>query len=156
MNRSGSLFAKEMNQSTTGKIKLFPEVLSSRDCLFSWEGYVHGFSRGHTVLTKEKRILFIPDDIAYCFPQAANFDYSGVFKKEGWKDLEACPRCGAQNLFPPTYDQEEMEEVECIFIEPTGSVQQGFNRFCGFSRFKPFPACQSPTRCGSLSVCKIA
>ena len=107
-----------MKQTTTGKIRLFPEVLSCRSCLYSWEGYVHGFSRGHRVLTKEKRILFIPDDLAYCFPDAANFDYSEPFKKEEWKDLETCPKCGAKNLFPPTYDQEKMEDVDCIFIEP--------------------------------------
>lgn len=35
-------------------------VLSCKDCLFSWEGHAHGFSRGHSMLTKNDRVLFIP------------------------------------------------------------------------------------------------
>ncbi len=68
------------------------------------------------MLTKDDRVLFIPDDIAYFFPNAKNYDYDQPFEKEGWRDLESCPKCGSLNLFPPSYDQEKMTEVGCVNI----------------------------------------
>ena len=106
-----------MSDATSPKIRLFREVLSCQSCLFSWEGHVHGFSRGHAVLRKGDKLLFIPDDLAYLFPDAPNFDYCSVFENEGWVDLESCPKCGELNLFPPQYDQNKMEDVDCIYVD---------------------------------------
>ena len=112
-----------MNQSPTETIKLFSETLSCTECLFSWEGYAHGFSRGHSVLTKNNQILFIPDDLAYCFPDAGNYEYGDLFRDAGWRDLESCPKCGSRKLFPPAYDPHSMTDVGCLHIDQHDLVE---------------------------------
>jgi hypothetical protein len=93
-------------------MKLFSETLSCTECLFSWEGYAHGFGRGHSVLTKNAQIILVPDDLAYCFPDAKNYEYVQLFRKDGWRDLESCHKCGSRKLFPPVYDPQSMAEVD--------------------------------------------
>lgn len=105
-----------MTELTT--IDLFEEDLSCRDCLFNWRGFVHGFSRGHTVLEKRGTIVFIADDIGYAFPRDCDLGYVNLFTSSGWRHLESCPRCGSRNLFPPQYDQSTVKSVPCIPIEP--------------------------------------
>jgi hypothetical protein len=100
-----------------GKIRLFKEILSCQDCLFSWEGHAHGFSRSHSVLTKKDRVLFIPDDIWYTFPESTDFDIEALFAELGWRPIESCPKCRSKNLFPPSYDTNSMTDIECEEIK---------------------------------------
>lgn len=95
-----------------GNLRLFQETLSCRDCLYSWEGYAHGFSRGHSVLIKKARIIFIADDIWYTFPKGTDFDIEAPFIELGWRPIESCPKCGSRNLFPPAYDTKSMVDVD--------------------------------------------
>ncbi len=90
--------------------------MSCQDCLFSWEGYAHGFTRGHSVLTKGDRILFIPDDIWYSFPIGTDFDIEVLFSDLGWRPLESCPKCNSKKIFPPVYDENTAETIECQTI----------------------------------------
>ena len=85
---------------------------------------MHGFSRGHAVLKKKDRILFVPDDLVYFFPDALNFDYYSIFAEEGWLDLESCPKCGELNLFPPQYDQSKMVDVDCLYVDQHDLVEE--------------------------------
>ncbi len=99
------------------KLKLFKETLSCQDCLYSWEGLAHGFSRGHSVLIKEKKILLISDDIWYSFPKGTDFDMDSIFAKHGWRPIESCPKCLSKNIFPPIYDKTSTIEIEYIEVE---------------------------------------
>lgn len=105
-------------------MKLFCETLSCTECLFSWEGFAHGYSRGHSLLTKNAQILFVADDLAYCFPDADNHEYVQLFREEGWRDLESCPKCGSRNLSPPACDQQSVAEVDCIHIDEHDLVEE--------------------------------
>ena len=100
-----------------GKLILFKEILSCKECLYSWEGYIHGFSRGHCVLEKKGRFTFVPDDIWYLFPEGTDFDIELIFRKLGWRSIESCPKCKSNNIFPPIYDVSTCEEVDCEIVE---------------------------------------
>jgi len=100
-----------------GELTLFKEILSCKKCLFSWESYAHGFSRGHSVLIKNDRILFIPDDIWYLFPDGTDFDIEKLFFKTGYRKLESCPKCHSTELFPPAYDQLTLTTVLCLEVQ---------------------------------------
>lgn len=100
-----------------GQLSLFKEILSCQNCLYSWEGYAHGFSRGHIILIKNQRLLSIADDIWYLFPNGTNFDIEAPFVELGWRPLESCPKCRSLNLFPLKYDSNKMVTVECIEIK---------------------------------------
>ena len=99
------------------KLKLFKEILSCKSCLYSWEGYAHGFSRGHSVLEKSGRVLFIADDIWYLFPEGTSFDIDALFFNLGWRQIESCPKCKSIDLFPPLYTQESSVDIECLSVE---------------------------------------
>jgi len=100
-----------------GELRLFKQVLSCKKCLFSWEGYAHGFSRGHSVLIRDNDILFIPDDIWYLFPKDTDFDIERLFFKIGYRGLESCPKCRSTELFPPAYDQNTLDTVNCSEVQ---------------------------------------
>lgn len=96
-----------------GKLTLFREVQSCQDCLFSWEGYAHGFSRGHTVMEKGERVVFAPDDLGYLVPRGEHIEIESQLTGLGWHQLESCPRCGSRRLFPLEYSANSQVDVEC-------------------------------------------
>lgn len=98
-------------------ITLFYEVQSCQKCLYSWEGYAHGFSRGHSILEKNNTIAFAPDDLGYLVPRGEHIEIEEQLKSLGWHQLETCPRCGSRSLFPLTYSQESCKVVECIEVK---------------------------------------
>jgi len=98
-------------------LQLFREIQSCQDCLFSWEGYSHGFSRGHTVLEKGGRIVFAADDLGYLVPRGEHVEIEEQLKSLGWHQLETCPKCGSRKLFPLEYPEETLAEVECVEIQ---------------------------------------
>jgi hypothetical protein len=85
-------------------IDLFREHLTCKACGHAWEGFLHGFARGHTVLQKGERVLFIPDDISYAFPSDFDFTYPELFLQRGWRDMESCPICHSRQLAGVRYD----------------------------------------------------
>jgi hypothetical protein len=97
-------------------IRLFRENRICDACWFSCDTYDHGFARGHTVLIRNERCLFIPDDIWYSFPQNVQFDMASLFIKLGWRELESCPKCGSQRLSPAKFDKANMLDLPCIEI----------------------------------------
>lgn len=97
-------------------IKLFREIQSCQECLFSWEGYSHGFSRGHTVFEKGSLVVFAPDDLGYLVPVGEHIEIESQLKSMGWHQMETCPKCGSRKLFPLEYSEESALEVECIEI----------------------------------------
>ena len=64
-------------------INLFQEHLTCKACEHSWEGFLHGFCRGHSVLQKEARVLFVPDDIVSAFQSDFDFTYPELFLERG-------------------------------------------------------------------------
>jgi hypothetical protein len=105
--------ALEVKMST---LRLFREVQSCQDCLFSWEGYAHGFARGHTVLEKDGRIAFAADDLGYLIPRGDHIEIESQLTAIGWHRLECCPKCGSRKLFPLHYDSETTMDVQCIEV----------------------------------------
>ena len=100
-------------------LRLFQEVQSCRDCLSSWEGFTHGFVRGHGVLRKGEQFVFAADDLGYLIPRDEHIDVETQLKSLGWHQLETCPKCGSRNLFPFQYSESTLVDVECIPIEIT-------------------------------------
>lgn len=101
----------------TATLKLFRESLTCKSCGHKWSGFLHGFSRGHTVLEKEGRVLFIPDDICYAFLSDYDGDYPQLFLESGWRELESCPHCRSKDFTGWQYDQSATEDVACVFID---------------------------------------
>ncbi|GAB2492868.1 hypothetical protein [Arenimonas alkanexedens] len=97
-------------------LRLFREVQSCQDCLFSWDGYAHGFARGHTVLEKEGRIAFAADDLGYFIPRGDHIEIESQLTAIGWHRLESCPKCGSGSLFPLHYDPKTMVDIECVEV----------------------------------------
>ena len=111
--------------TATPTLNLFHESLHCLSCGHEWDGYVPGFSRGHSVLTRGGRFAFIPDDLGYAFlehidrahnPITRLGDFADPLRRLGWRDLESCPACNARNL-APRYDPSTTEEVACIFFD---------------------------------------
>lgn len=100
-----------------GTIRLFYEIQSCQDCLYSWEGYAHGFSRGHSVFEKSDVIAFAPDDLGYFIPRGERIEIDAQLKALGWHHLETCPNCSSRCLFPLRYSQESCKEIECIEVQ---------------------------------------
>ena len=106
-------------------LKLFKEVQSCQDCLFSWEGYAHGFFRSHSVLEKDGRIVFAADDLSYLVPYDEHIEIETQLKQYGWHELETCPKCKSRNLFPLEYNQKSMVEVQCFTVGKSDLVNTG-------------------------------
>ena len=104
-------------------VRLFHESVNCQSCGHQWHGYLHGFSRGHSVLIRDGKIAFVPDDLAYAFadqirilpddPSTWPNDPADALRENGWRDIECCPKCGS-NDFVPQYDQSSMVDVDCI------------------------------------------
>jgi len=101
----------------SGTLRLFKKHLTCKACGHVWDGFLHGFSRGHTVLQNRDRILFIPDDIVYSFASDFDATYPELFFQRGWRDLESCPLCHSKTFEGWRYDQASMAEVPCITID---------------------------------------
>lgn len=98
-------------------MKLFRETVRCRACGHEWTGYLHGFSRGHSVLVQGERVAFVPDDLLYDFPQQVGLgDPAGPLLALGWRHMESCPSCGAQD-FVGAYDQQKMQDVPFISFD---------------------------------------
>lgn len=101
----------------TNTLRLFKEHLTCKVCGHVWDGFLHGFSRGHAVLQKGDRIVFVPEDILYSFPAESDATYPELFLRRGWRDLESCPVCHCRRFEGSRYDQASMVDVPCIIID---------------------------------------
>jgi len=106
-------------------LRLFREVQSCQECLFSWEGYAHGFSRGHSVLEKDDRVAFAADDLGYLIPRGEHIEIESQLKAMGWHQLECCPKCGSRKLFPLEYKDETAVEISCLEVQRGDLEKQG-------------------------------
>lgn len=98
-------------------IKLFKSGNSCKDCQFSWNGYLTGFSRAHSVLENEKILLFIADDIYYDFPKDDFTEVDVLFFNEGFVSVDQCPNCKSFNLSPQKIIFENEVELKCYEIQ---------------------------------------
>lgn len=101
-------------------IRLFQETVTCRSCFHTWFGYIHGFCRGHGVLSRDGIIAFVPDDLLYAFadqissdPSRPPGDPADLLRAHGWRDIEQCPSCGARD-FVGKFDQSLMIDIECL------------------------------------------
>ncbi len=104
-------------------VRLFQESVNCQSCGHKLHGYLHGFSRGYRVLIRDGKSAFVPDDLAYAFvdqirilpddPRTWPNDPADALRENVWRDIESCPKCGA-NDFVPQYDQSSMVDVGCI------------------------------------------
>lgn len=113
-------------RTSKAPLRLFRETVTCRSCGSQWLAYLHGFSRGHGVLTREGKIALVPDDLSYAFadqirmlpndPSTWPGDPADALRANGWRDIERCPNCGAQD-FGAQLDRSSVVDVDCIELD---------------------------------------
>jgi hypothetical protein len=107
------------------RLQLFAGPRACKCCSHRWQGYSHGFARGHIVMEKGARFLLIPDDIWYCFPDGTSFDIAAIFFELGWRDIETCPVCASVRLEQFDYAKSQTEDVQFEGVEAADFCRAG-------------------------------
>ena len=102
-----------MDDVKPGTLELFKVHYSCKSCLHAWDGYAHGFARGHLVFERGQRVAFVADDIWYGLPNGTSFSIPDLLEPLGWHLLETCPRCRSANLKSDDLANSPREHVPC-------------------------------------------
>lgn len=74
-------------------LELFEGQICCKKCTHSWIGFSLFSSRGHMVLKKDNRFVFVADDMWYGFPKGTYFNIETIFEERGWFTINRCPIC---------------------------------------------------------------
>jgi len=105
-----------MDNVRPGMLELFKVRYSCKSCLRAWDGYAHGFARGHLVFERGQAAAFVADDVWYGLPKGTSFSIPDLFEPLGWHLLGTCPHCHSENMRSDDLGHSPREFVPCEVV----------------------------------------
>jgi hypothetical protein len=102
-------------------------------CRHTWKQAVPRWDRGHLLMKREDRTVFVTDDLGHELGESIQGVVAPLLRRIGFSDFsaEACPQCGHGNarvvrglLAPSTYGS---EDLACAFLLEEDFIKVGLN-----------------------------